>query len=74
MLTIFKVLEGALAHLEDTEGVESQDVHEVEVEVEEQITGRQCASVSFPEHNYMCFTYDDWREGDFIGVRTDQVA
>lgn len=71
MLTFFKVLEGALAYLEDVEGVEPQEVNEVEIDL--YILGQtQCCTVEFAEHNYMCFTYSDWREGDFIGYRTDQ--
>lgn len=70
MLTFFKVLETALAHLEDTEGVEPHEVHEADIDITAFNT--QCACVNFPEHNYMCFTYSDWRPGDFIGYRTDQ--
>jgi hypothetical protein len=67
MLTIFEVLEGALNHLEDLEGIDPHEVHDVEIEISEMST--QCACVEFPEHNYMCFTYGDWRKGDFIGFR-----
>jgi len=70
MLTFFKVLEGALTHLEDEEGVEPHEVHEVEIDIT--ACNTQCACVSFPEYNYMCFTWSDWREGAFIGIRTDK--
>lgn len=70
MLTFFKTLETALAHLEDTEGVEPHEVHEVDIDIT--ACNTQCACVNFPEHNYMCFTWSDWREGDFIGYRTDK--
>lgn len=71
MLTFFKVLETALTHLEDTAGVEYHEVHEVEIDLST-IGQTQCYTVNFPEHNYMCFTYSDWREGDFIGYRTNE--
>lgn len=71
MLTFFKVLEGALTQLESEEGVEPQEVTEVEVELGTMVN-TQHACVNFPEWNYMCFTYGDWREGDFIGYRTDK--
>ncbi len=70
MLTFFKVLEGALAHLEDVETIYPDEVHEVEIEITAFNTQHAC--VNFPEHNYMCFTYSDWREGDFIGFRTNE--
>lgn len=70
MLTFFKVLESALTHLEDIEGVEPHEVHEVEIDITAFNTQHAC--VEFPEHNYMCFTYGDWREGDFIGYRTNE--
>ena len=71
MITFFKVLEGALAHLEDIEGIEAHEVHEAEIELCSVIT-TQCCIVSFPEYYYMCFTYSDWRPGEFIGYRTDK--
>ncbi len=70
MITFFKALEGALAHLEDVEGVEAQEVHEVDIDIT--ACNTQCCMVNFPEWNYMCFTYSDWQEGDFIGYRTDE--
>lgn len=70
MLTFFKVLETALAHLEAEEGVEPHEVHEVDIDIT--ACNTQCAHVNFPEHNYMCFTWSDWREGAFIGYRTNE--
>ena len=70
MLTFFNVLEGALAHLEEEEGVESHEVREVEIDISAFST--QCACVTFPEYNYMCFTWSDWRPGAFIGYSTNE--
>lgn len=71
MLTFFSVLEGALNELEENEGVQPDEVHEVDIDL--CVIGKtQCASVNFSEWNYMCFTYSDWQPGDFIGYRTDK--
>lgn len=68
MLKLFKVLEGALSHLEEEQGIDPNEVHEVEVELCT-IGQTHCGHVNFPDHNYMAFTYSSWREGDFIGVK-----
>ena len=70
MLTLFNVLEGALNELESVEGVQPDEVNEVEVELFN--LGTQGAKVEFSEWNYTCFTYENWLPGDFIGFRTDE--
>lgn len=36
------------------------------------LEGAQHTCVNFSKQNYKCFTYSDWREGTFIGYRTDE--
>ncbi len=70
MLTFFSVLEGALDYLEIDQGISADEVHEVDIELYGMFS--QGAVVRFPEHNYMCFTYNNWRKGDFIGYRINE--
>ena len=71
MLNIFEILAGALEYLENDEGIEAHEVTEVEIEIFTLWKIQGCI-ITFPEWNYMCFTYSDWRPGDFIGYRTDE--
>ncbi len=70
MEKLFNILKGALEYLELDEDIFPEEVHEVEIELFTLWKTQGCI-VTFPEWNYMCFTYSDWRPGDFIGYRTD---